>query len=128
MPPLPHEPAGFYNDCGATVDIPLDSTKVTDFHCFCYYCGILYFTSSVLAKTKNITMIFHSNTLKYVIVVHAFLLDYFFLKVMYNVIDQGWRSCYSFLDVGFKINSRYSFIDVLWLFDYVCLYVNVGPK
>ncbi|KAK8453810.1 hypothetical protein SEVIR_5G344500v4 [Setaria viridis] len=27
MPPLPHEPAGFYNDRGATVDIPLDSTK-----------------------------------------------------------------------------------------------------
>jgi hypothetical protein len=26
MPPLPHEP-GFYNDRGATVDIPLDSTK-----------------------------------------------------------------------------------------------------
>ena len=37
MPPLPHEPAGFYNDRGATVDIPLDSTKVTDLHCFCYY-------------------------------------------------------------------------------------------
>lgn len=30
MPPLPHEPAGFYNDRGATVDIPLDSTKVHD--------------------------------------------------------------------------------------------------
>ncbi|XP_066307265.1 secretory carrier-associated membrane protein 2-like [Miscanthus floridulus] len=27
MPPLPHEPAGFYNDRDATVDIPLDSTK-----------------------------------------------------------------------------------------------------
>lgn len=27
MPPLPHEPAGFYNDRGATVDIPLDSSK-----------------------------------------------------------------------------------------------------
>ena len=50
MPPLPHEPAGFYNDRDATVDIPLDSSKVTDFHCFCYYCGILYFTSSVLPK------------------------------------------------------------------------------
>ena len=37
MPPLPHEPAGFYNDRGATVDIPLDSTKVIDLHCFCYY-------------------------------------------------------------------------------------------
>lgn len=31
MPPLPHEPAGFYNDRGATVDIPLDSTKVPEF-------------------------------------------------------------------------------------------------
>ena len=28
MPPLSHEPAGFYNDRGATVDIPLDSSKV----------------------------------------------------------------------------------------------------
>ncbi|XP_020405322.1 secretory carrier-associated membrane protein 2 isoform X1 [Zea mays] len=27
MSALPHEPAGFYNDRGATVDIPLDSTK-----------------------------------------------------------------------------------------------------
>ncbi|GJN17483.1 hypothetical protein PR202_gb04553 [Eleusine coracana subsp. coracana] len=27
MPPLPHEPAGFYNDHSATVDIPLESTK-----------------------------------------------------------------------------------------------------
>lgn len=27
MPPLPHEPAGFYNDHAATVDIPLGSTK-----------------------------------------------------------------------------------------------------
>ncbi|KAG0469713.1 hypothetical protein HPP92_015798 [Vanilla planifolia] len=26
LSPLPHEPAGFYNDRGATVDIPLDST------------------------------------------------------------------------------------------------------
>ena len=34
MPPLPHELAGFYNDRGATVDIPLDSTKVTDLHYF----------------------------------------------------------------------------------------------
>ena len=61
-------------------------------------------------------MIFHSNTLKYVIVVHVFLLDYFFLKVMYNVIDQGWRSCYLFLDVRFKINCTYSFIDVSMVF------------
>jgi hypothetical protein len=28
MPPLSHEPAGFYNDHSATVDIPLESTKV----------------------------------------------------------------------------------------------------
>ena len=28
MPPLPHEPAGFYNDRAATVDIPLGSSKV----------------------------------------------------------------------------------------------------
>jgi hypothetical protein len=27
MPPLSHEPAGFYNDHSATVDIPLESTK-----------------------------------------------------------------------------------------------------
>ncbi|VAH80303.1 unnamed protein product [Triticum turgidum subsp. durum] len=27
MPPLPHEPAGFYNDRAATVDIPLGSSK-----------------------------------------------------------------------------------------------------
>ncbi|CAO1946202.1 unnamed protein product [Urochloa humidicola] len=30
MPPLPHEPAGFYNDRGATVDIPLDSSSTKD--------------------------------------------------------------------------------------------------
>jgi hypothetical protein len=39
MPPLPHEPAGFYNDRGATVDIPLDSSKV---HVFPLAVLILY--------------------------------------------------------------------------------------
>jgi hypothetical protein len=41
MPPLPHEPVGFYNDRGATVDIPLDSTKVHDLP-LCCYCAIQY--------------------------------------------------------------------------------------
>lgn len=54
MPPLPHEP-GFYNDRGATVDIPLDSTKVLVFplsgNTTCYY---IYKLCSVPQREKII--------------------------------------------------------------------------
>jgi hypothetical protein len=47
MPPLPHEPAGFYNDRGATVDIPLDSSKV---HVFPLALLILYLPRCALSN------------------------------------------------------------------------------
>jgi hypothetical protein len=51
MPPLPHEPAGFYNDRGATVDIPLDSNKV---HVLPLTLLILYLARCILPNELNL--------------------------------------------------------------------------
>jgi hypothetical protein len=53
MPPLPHEPAGFYNDRGATVDIPLDSSKVHDLPLSLLSLCKFIFTKFALPKKKN---------------------------------------------------------------------------
>lgn len=89
MPPLPHEPAGFYNDRGATVDIPLDSTKVHRLPLFLLLLwDSVFFTESVLPKkNKIITMLFHSNALTYASVVRVFPFGLIYPKVMYNIID-----------------------------------------
>jgi len=87
MPPLPHEPAGFYNDRGASVDIPLDSAKVHDLPLSLLLLCDSIFTRSAPPKKNLITMLFHSSTVNILCI--CFLLDYFFQKVTSNVISQA---------------------------------------
>lgn len=90
MPPLPHEPAGFYNDRGATVDIPLDSTKVHDLPLTLLLLCEFIFMRSALPKKNHITMLSFQHC-------KSFLL--FFRKVTSDVIDQAAEVMLYFLDV-----------------------------
>ena len=89
MPPLPHEPAGFYNDRGATVDIPLDSTKVHDLPLsLLLLCGSI-FTRSALPEKNLITMLFQSNTVNMLCI--CSIRSHPMLSI------KRWSSCYFYI-------------------------------